>query len=1173
MAITTIDESRLRRAAQRAVVADPLQYTPPGAEKPRALGVEIETDETAISQKGVAGRFTNDAALMAHGAVALPGVLYEQGVGGSAKLLGEGFLESGKMLVGTTGILGGEQHQKSGEYYKNHPGFAVADVLSIASFGAGSLLKNSLTAIAKSSAKTAIIAGKGLGVSESVIRAALLTARSVANPARILGAERIAGTFERGLEHAVRTGDTTKISESVMAGLIKQGVKSDAAIQIAQSIARDAAEQIIKQASKLKNYDRVAHPVGTIFSASKRGITTATGRVLGTVEPTALGTILGAGGRVAINANKKAASEIERWAQKVVQEKGLPDTVENRTKELATWNDDPNYAALDPEGRFRHWENYVKSDINLKKLREMTPDSSKRFVSVKAISKESAEAMTETIDDNIGAIKEIATSMPGITPERYAELVWSKVEEFLADVGGADFANYSPMLRDAFGAGSDVEKLKQAIMSLTKERPSIAIRKWTPEQQAIVDKMRKSGYLVGYAPKNKGVSFASDVSDGVSGAGKVDVETPNVPPAVSTATKITESTFDDSRNWLGKTLEDWGFGLRGTFPGAKAMAFRLNFIQNSIKDIGAQFGSKIKINKPVVVNGLHTGVTKVTIPTNKLHDWIYKHKDEIFKLRKKEDAGIRSRLTSGKALRPVAVSDITPEDLVRIGFDPKVAQAVKDTAGKSMREVSPAVTGMLEHVVDIMRSGNNPFSRFYDATYKTALYARYSSVFAALFQFQQAIETKIVSAMLTKDWRLLPGVAAAKGAGRASLRLLTDTPFGARMTPKKVGGILQGAKTYLKEIVNEVSDNEMSISRDNLMGDVHRMARDQVNAAELVTMRATEDAGEVAGKTVRKSESAADIIDSTQIDGAWLGILGANYTAQGARIGKAMASRFGLTLEEVFEDFVERVDDTGKVTKIYKYQNLINEMQGAVTQALGYKTGMQTSPLMKTLNIIWFPFRFQAKSVELTAKWFGSLDPGTRLFVMNNWVHTANFMGTDEGIEWRRANKNTLYQILAYTTAWQQMGDSIEAVSRGQLFGGNTGIIGGIPFGFIYNFAQALAVLPEDPEQFDPATGKKFQFKEVPKNIVSERAFLTALEEFVFMMTPGMPLYTLTGGSVSGFSWRHMAEDGIEQFYPWLRGDRRDGSQETAQKLKSQTQRIKLDERRTMPQIINEFKP
>ncbi len=45
---------------------------------------------------------------------------------------------------------------------------------------------------------------------------------------------------------------------------------------------------------------------------------------------------------------------------------------------------------------------------------------------------------------------------------------------------------------------------------------------------------------------------------------------------------ITESTFTDTRNWLGKTLEDWGFSVRGTFPGAKAMAYRLNFIQNSI---------------------------------------------------------------------------------------------------------------------------------------------------------------------------------------------------------------------------------------------------------------------------------------------------------------------------------------------------------------------------------------------------------------------------------------------------------------------------------------------------------------------------------------------------------------------------------------------------------------
>lgn len=1145
MAITSIDESRARRAAQRAVVADPLQYTPPEQQKPTVLGRQVETDEAAIAEKGIGARFVNDAALMAHGFQALPAIMYEKGVVGSAKLLGEGVLQFGKDITGIIGLRGGEAQKETAEYYKNHPGFAVADAVGIASFGGGALLKNSLTTIAKNSIRTATESAAKYGVARTIINNAIMATRSIISPARILGKERIIGTFEKGLEHAVRTGDTVRVVESMTANLIKQGVESGIASKIARETANDVSKQIIQQSAKLKNFDRVAHPVGTIFGEAKAGIGAGAARLVGTVEPTALGTILGAGGREAIAVNKKAASQIERWAQKIVLEKGLPDTIENRAKELASWNDDVNYAALNAEGKFRHWENFVKTDIDVKQLRDLNPDASKTIVPVKAISKSGADAMVKTLDDNIEAIKGIIDSTPNIDPAQRSMLIWDKVVELLSDVGGRDFINYSTTLREVFGANANIDKLKKAIVSYTTEKPSLAIRKWTPEEKVIVDRIVKSGYQIGYAPTGKKVSFAAELVDGKK------------------ISPITDQTFTDTRNWLGKALEDWGFSTRGTFAGAKGLAYKLNFTQNVINDIGDKFGATITIKKPIVINNIKQGVSRITIPIEKIHDWLSSHKDEIFKLRGKGGGG---GLSKWEAFRPVAVSDLSVGDLTRIGFDADLAKAVKDVAGKSLREVSPAVTGMLEHVVDIMRSGDNIFSRFYDMTYKTALYSRYQSVAAVLFQIQQVTETRLVAAMMTKDWRLIPGIATtAKGATKA-------LSFGERMVPEKVGRIITNAKTYLKDIVNEVSDAEMSISHEFLMKDVLKFAQDQVSASEFGAIRA-EDAAISAERATRKIESAADIVGKTQTKAAWINYLGGNYTAQGARIGKALAKRFGLTLEEVFGDFVERVDSAGNTQKIYKYQNLINEMQGAVTQALGYKAGFQTAPIVKSLNIIWFPFRFQAKTLEITAKWFGSLDPGTRLFVLNNWVHTANFMGSEEGIEWRRTNKNMLYDILAYTTAWQQMGNSLEAISRGQLFGGNTGLIGGVPFGFIYNLAQALAILPEDPEQFDPATGKQFQFKEVPTKIISERAFLTAVEEFVFMMLPGMPLYTLTSGSIRGISWRHYTENFIEQFYPWLKGGlTTEGTEEMKRKLKGETSRIGMEERRTIPQIIGEFK-
>ena len=180
------------------------------------------------------------------------------------------------------------------------------------------------------------------------------------------------------------------------------------------------------------------------------------------------------------------------------------------------------------------------------------------------------------------------------------------------------------------------------------------------------------------------------------------------------------------------------------------------------------------------------------------------------------------------------------------------------------------------------------------------------------------------------------------------------------------------------------------------------------------------------------------------------------------------------------------------------------------------------------MNIVWFPFRFQAKTISLISKWASNLSPASRLVVLNNWVHFANWAGTDEGIEWRRTNRNMLYNILSYTTAYEQLGQGIEAITKGRLFGGNTGLIGGVPFGFVVNLARELAILPEDPDQFDPKTGRAFT-KEIPKDIVSAATLANSIEQLMISVSPSTPFYSLTGGIIGGVSPRKIYESLVRQ--------------------------------------------
>ena len=173
--------------------------------------------------------------------------------------------------------------------------------------------------------------------------------------------------------------------------------------------------------------------------------------------------------------------------------------------------------------------------------------------------------------------------------------------------------------------------------------------------------------------------------------------------------------------------------------------------------------------------------------------------------------------------------------------------------------------------------------------------------------------------------------------------------------------------------------------------------------------------------------------------------------------------------------------------------------------------------------------RFQVKSMELTAKWVGSLSPLSRVMVMSEWSHFANWAGTDEGMKWRQTHQNLLYNILAYTTAYEQIGNSIDAVTRGQLFGGNTGLIGGVPFGWVYNLAQELALIKQDPKTLNPKTGIPFAFRKTPRELVSYATVVTSIEELLLTLAPGMPLYTLSGGVLKGVSWSSLLKKTLDQ--------------------------------------------
>lgn len=1252
---------RAQRAAQRESTGyEPIRFSPPEPEKPKIFGRDIEMDDELLREKSLTGRVVNDAALLAYG---VPTGLAQIGTGlvtdpvDTLKLVGGGILQTGKDILGTTGILGSDAQKQSIDYYKAHPLMGLFDAFGVASFGAGTIVKGGVVGTARSATLAASKEAAKAGVKKSVVNAALHTRRGVFDPKRWFGKDtKVATPFYNSIQKVVRTGQTQEVAEIVAKQFVKQGVSENIAVKIARAAADDVAKSIAYQSTKLRVANAIYHPVETIGQSIK-GTGAKAGNVLfGKGDQTAVAKIFGS---ELVKNQKKTAISLERWLEAVVNEKGLENTLDNRISILMDWKKQSDFANLTPEQLFKDFDNYVKADLLVRRLRELTNNN---FVPVKVISKEAADSMLSNVKSNINEIvEEIAGTMKDTDPARRTSVAFDKLNELMTQVHGRDWEKYSDMLRKAYGEKGSVKNLEKAITSLASKRPSISFKKWSKEARAIAAEMEGTGYRIDVAPTNKQVSFVSDVFDevesnlfsearkyktaeeflkaqskplyhgtntkfevfnkskigsatdeGLFGRGfyfgnteafarvapkgrlakiVMEVYAPNanlfdinkiknksemaellnmskdalikdsngiIRPvrgqvrqftshlqdlgydgviikrggdavetvifepsqiktksqltdiwneankSLSSKSKILESSFDAQRTFVGRVLDKFGLSARGVVEGTNEFLYGQAFLQNALDDIANAFGNSIKVKMPIAVTtpkGVVSKTRNVTVPVSNLYEFLRNHRDEIFR----ERIGIKG----AQAFRPISVFDITAKDLARFGFDSDVAKAIDKVSRKSLRQTPASVIGMGEKIVNLMRGSNVDFAvfgRHYDNFLKASFYMRYQSPLAFLFQAQQYLETRLMASMITKDSSFIPGAG-----------LMAN--FGKRLIPKQITGRLREVRGALQDIVDEPKLHELVIARDDILPNTQRALEDVLGSPEFARERIGIE------RATKNIERTAQVMSRGHMEGLWMRAMGGWTMNVAAKIGKAISKKFGMTLDEATEYTMRNG------VKVYKNPRLVREIQDTVQQTIHYKKGFQTSPLIRTLNIVWFPFRFQAKTLSVTAKWLGELSPTQRLVVINNWVNFANWAGTDEGIEWRRTNQNKLYSLLAYTTAWEQLGDSLDAVSRGQLFGGNTGLIGGIPFAFFYNWLQEMAVLTEDPQQIDPRTGQPFKFKETPREIVSDVAALKLIEEYVFTMLPGTPFYTISGGVVQGASFRNYMENILESGY------------------------------------------
>jgi|LSQX01.1.fsa_nt_gb hypothetical protein len=1116
MASPAIEQMRAQRRAEREAAG----YTPPQPTAPATQVVPENQATRELAESSFGNRVANDVAGLAYGVPAAVATIATQSPWETAKMIGGGLIDTGRTMLGVTGILGKKTQSESLTYYKAHPVMALLDVASVLSLGAGTLLKTGVTSTAKSATVAATRTAAKEGVEASLIHTAFEVPRSVFNVNKyVRGSTRVNSTFMREIEKVVRTGDVAGVDETARALLVSKGVDATKAATIAQSVSKAVSDSIIKQSTRLKILDGFTHPVGATFRGTSKVARAVGEGIFGKSSDSAVGRFFE---KPLLEANKKTSTKLEGWLGAVVDERGWEQTTDNRMRVLMEIKEQGDFQGLTNDQFMRDFDNYVNADISRAKL-----GIGNDYVIVKNLPEETANAMADTLKDNVGRISEevMATAKEGAKDAAtVAVRVFDEVSAFMEENFGSAWTKYEPTLRKSYGKTGNLNALEQAARNLSKQKPTLTMKKLSAEQLALVNDIEKLGYQVGYAPTKKVVSQAADLTDDIVG------ETAESAPRLigDKAVKVgnqatggyTWEAIQSTRNALGRFFDDWGFSARGTIEGASEFAFGRGFTQNLMGEFREKFGDRIVIKKPIVREGVSDAFTRVSIPIDRMYEWLKNHRTEIFNNRRVKEGGVAP-------LRIISVFDINKDDLVRIGFEPEVAKALEKISNKSLRQIPASVTGVGEKLVNVLRSADGGFAKFgryYDNFLKTAFYSRYQSGLAVMFQAQQYIETKIMAAMMVKDARLLPGAQTVVGIGNWSAN--------------KLGRVLKNTKSWSKKMMIEPSLADLQITHDILLPNVRKSFQDTLGSVEFGALRRSAETAEdaIQQRITKRSVSKADVLSLDRLDGFWLKLWEGTALKHGARIGEATAQKFGLSLREATESVVVN----GQT--VYKYPRIVREMQDSVQAILHYKPGFQTSPLVKTLNLAFFPFRFQAKTLENTAKWVGSLDPMQRLVVVNQLSHFSTWASSEEGQDfiksWRNQPymKKAIYSLLAYTTAWEQIGDGVDAASRGQFLGGQAGLVGGIPLGFLFGTMRAVGLIAEDPNTVDPATGRPFKNREVPKDLLSDDTVREAFEEIIFTMLPGMPMYTLTGGVFKGFSYRAVAEDWLNQIYDFAGG-------------------------------------
>jgi hypothetical protein len=139
--------------------------------------------------------------------------------------------------------------------------------------------------------------------------------------------------------------------------------------------------------------------------------------------------------------------------------------------------------------------------------------------------------------------------------------------------------------------------------------------------------------------------------------------------------------------------------------------------------------------------------------------------------------------------------------------------------------------------------------------------------------------------------------------------------------------------------------------------------------------------------------------------------------------------------------------------------------------------GTLDSPLVRTINLAFFPFRYNLKVASLAADYLGKMSAPAQVAMLYSLFNMQNWIKSDEGLAWQQDHSNALnlfnWLSPTYPLSYvMQLGQDVVDPEDAHI--GDLGQLGGLPFGMFSQALESAGIINYQGAYVAPSTGEVY---------------------------------------------------------------------------------------------------